>query len=937
MANVDWTRVKACFAEAMELEGGARTTFLKQLHGEDEQLAREVETLLAAHQSAEGAGFLDGLLGKGLGAEESLAELNPPSPADAAGDPINEETLIDPRHQQPASHASDHSTVAYDPASTKPDGEEGVPDVTLQATDITPPPSDPTLGPPTSRKTQSGDAPKFITDDYEVLDELGAGGMGMVYRAYQHSLRRHVALKIIPTRLLRSSEQVARFYLEAEAAAGLDHPGIVPVQDVGEHDGVHYYAMALVEGGSLADYVGRGDRLPVRRAAEVMQHVCRAVQYAHDHAVIHRDIKPANIMLDKSGQPRLCDFGLAKITDEDDGLTVTGQVMGTPSYMAPEQAEGKSHAISNRTDVYSLGATLYALLAGRPPFRGETVLTTLKQVQTAAPEPLAATTPIDLRTICEKCLAKQPADRYPSAGALADDLQRYLDGYPISARPLGRWQRLVRWRRRNPLLATMLGAIAVTLVAATVISTIFGIEARRQAAAAAKALTQSEANARKLGQAIEETFIFASEDLLAQEPGMQAARRTLLESAERYYRELMATGQGSPQKLADAAFMLGRVQASLGESQPAAESFAQAIALQTSLIEADENPAADAMLALAQTHNEFARLGKTNWHSRQIDEPTDDARRGLATWLEHAKACARWRSAAALEKPADVQTNRLHANALMNYALAQIEQAANTPSPGDIAAIESLITQAQAIRTKLLSADTGADAVQRDYALGLASLADLRSLQGDRANDTDAARQQWRRSLELREQAADQLASLPTTVRSQDSDWKLAVTHQLCAEQHYQLGEVRKAIAAFGEMRSVMARLLLRNPGVGRFRTGMAESLFNLAQLTYASGDADGGGVLFADCQDVLVEGVAIRPEGDSLPQLVEFTRSMAASLAEHVDLRQQAVGLLQRASQQLGELSIASQHQPLIDAAKQKLLASADAIRAKGDGDDST
>ena len=235
--------------------------------------------------------------------------------------------------------------------------------------------------------------------------------MGVVYKAYHRSLRRTVALKIITGGGLRDEVDIARFHIEAEAAARLDHPGIIPVYDVGEHQGNHYYAMAYVEGPPLSSFVGASaKKLPPRRAAEIMEQVCRAVQYAHDRAVIHRDLKPANIMLENEEIPRLADFGLAKNMHEEEGLTMTGQVMGTPSYMAPEQARGKLDEISNRTDVYSLGATLYALLAGKPPFAGGTMLETIRQVVRADPEPLTQIVhaiPQDLQTICEKCSSQE--------------------------------------------------------------------------------------------------------------------------------------------------------------------------------------------------------------------------------------------------------------------------------------------------------------------------------------------------------------------------------------------------------------------------------------------------------------------------------------------------------------------------------------------------
>ncbi|MEM9187030.1 MAG: serine/threonine-protein kinase [Planctomycetota bacterium] len=946
MAKVDWQRAKELFGEAVDLDPGDRQPLLDSLRTEDPATADEVQALLAAHEAAEGDGFLSGpgFLGgagplSGTGRSGGLEPFDEQvgagpnggdsdqSDHDELATAAGEETLVDPSGPPPA--PADAATVAYDANKTeaaKTDTAEGRPGGSGDASHAATLAADSVASEPPA---PSGDRTKgnFIADDYEVLEELGAGGMGVVYRAYQHSLRRSVALKIIPTRLLRSSEQVARFYLEAESAARLDHPGIVPVQEVGEHDGVHFYAMAIVEGGSLSSHVGKGERLAPRRAAEIIEQVCRAVQHAHDRAVIHRDIKPANILLTTQGHPRLTDFGLAKVADEDDGLTVTGQVMGTPSYMAPEQAQGKSHAISNRTDVYSLGATLYALLSGRPPFRGETVLATLTKVQHAAPDPLAPAVPIDLRTICEKCLAKRPDDRYESAAAVADDLRRYLDGFPISARPLAPWQRGLRWCRRNPGLAGMIGAIAATLVLATVVSTTLGIEARRQAQAAAAALAQSETNAKRLSEAIEETFIFASEDLLAEEPGMQRARRTLLVNARSYYQQLIDSGQGDPEKLADAAFMLGRVQASLGESEAARASFDQAIELQTELV-VRSNPAS--MLRLARTHNEYARLGKSEWHGRQIDDrPVAESQAGLRRWLAEAERCKQWRSEAVAAAPDDAEAQRLHANALMNLALAKIEAAsyAKEPMPDAIGEIDRLLARSQQIRRGLLDREPADGPVLRDNALGLAAMADLQTLSAARRGAADGA-DALRDAVRLRTQAAAAFAALPAATRSRATDWNLAVAHQLRGEGFFQLGEVADAVRAYQSMREVMRRLLTRNPGVARFRKGGARALFNLSQLAYVQGKSPLGAELMAECQDLLLEGVTLQPSGDALPVLVDMSISMADSLAEHEQLVPRAVETLEYAATQLGEIVASGADRDRIDQATRRLAERARKIR---------
>jgi serine/threonine protein kinase len=281
--------------------------------------------------------------------------------------------------------------------------------------------------------------------------------MGVVYKARQMSLNRTVALKMILAGQLAGEDDVKRFYTEAEAAANLDHPGIVPIYEVGQHEGQHYFSMGYIEGQSLAAKVAKAP-LSAGEAAQLVQSVAEAVQFAHDHGVIHRDLKPANVLLDSKGQPRVTDFGLAKRVTGESELTATGQVLGTPSFMPPEQAAGKLDQIGPVSDVYALGAILYTLLTGRPPFQAANPLDTLLQVleqEPIAPRTLNARIRRDLETIALKCLEKEPRRRYASARELAGELQRFLNGEPIVARPISRTERAWRWCKRKPLATTL--------------------------------------------------------------------------------------------------------------------------------------------------------------------------------------------------------------------------------------------------------------------------------------------------------------------------------------------------------------------------------------------------------------------------------------------------------------------------------------------------
>lgn len=315
-----------------------------------------------------------------------------------------------------------------------------------------------------SEKPAATPAPAILNfGEYELLSEIARGGMGVVYKARHRELNRVVALKMILSGRLADEQEVRRFYNEAKTAAGLQHPGIVAIHDIGQVQEQHFFSMEYVEGQSLKDLIVE-DALPPEESAGLLKSMAEAIHYAHGRGVLHRDLKPHNVLIDPHGQPRITDFGLAKQLDVGSELTATGAVLGTPNYMAPEQAAGMNDLVGPASDVYGLGAVLYEMLTGRPPFRAETLAATLLEVVENDPVPprtLNRQTPRDLETICLKCLAKEPARRYASAADLAGDLDLFLRGEPITARPLSTPGRVLRWSRQKPFLAIVCGSTAV--------------------------------------------------------------------------------------------------------------------------------------------------------------------------------------------------------------------------------------------------------------------------------------------------------------------------------------------------------------------------------------------------------------------------------------------------------------------------------------------
>lgn len=419
--------------------------------------------------------------------------------------------------------------------------------------------------------------------DYEVLDEIGRGGMGLVFRARQKSVDRLVALKILRRDKLSDlapdarQMMVDRFRTESQSAAQLDHDHIVPVYDVGEENGLHYYSMRLVQGDSLADKINERP-LDNHTAARLIEPIARALHEAHAVGVLHRDIKPRNVIIDaKSGRPLLTDFGLAKMVESESDMTRTGDVMGSPPYMSPEQSTNAA-SVTGAADIYSLGAMMYHVLTGRPPFQAATVSETLRQVLMDDPIPLRRLNPAidrDLETICLKCLEKEPQRRFATAGELADELARYLRGEPIRSRPLGTIGHLRRWCRRRPAVAALVATVAVLLVAIAAISI----------AAYYREAHNRRVAERRLGRAVE--AVDGLTDIATRDDGLKAhgldeLRREILGKSRDYYDRFVKEEGGGPELEVEQGKAYGRlanIEADLGGRDEAVRLYAQAEAV----------------------------------------------------------------------------------------------------------------------------------------------------------------------------------------------------------------------------------------------------------------------------------------------------------------------------------------------------------------------
>ncbi len=641
---------------------------------------------------------------------------------------------------------------------------------------------------------------------YELIDVIAKGGMGVVHKARDTKLNRMVALKMILAGEFADQDDVSRFYAEAESAARLRHPNIVGIHEFGESGGQHFFSMDYIEGAGL-DALVREHPLPANEAAELVKKVADAMHYAHGEKILHRDLKPSNVLLDASGEPMITDFGLAKHVEGRSQLTVSGTVLGTPSYMPPEQARGELDRVNVVSDVYSIGAILYELLTGRPPFRAANAVETLNQVikvEPVAPRMLNPDVPVDLETICLKCLQKEPAKRYATAAELSDELSRFLAGKPILARPVGRAERAWRWCRRNPKVAALAAAAILGLLTTFAASTIGYFTA-------SAALARAEQSLNRLRIAIDRLYTLVSETELLNEPGLQPFRKQLLTEARNLYEETLKEQGDQPgiqQELALSYFRLGRIMKDLDQPEEALRPLTKARDIQGQLVE--HNRTVQNLSALGDTLNTIGAVYETL-------NRLDDA---LAVYDEAIEI----RDAVVKHSPGETEFGRKLINVYMNSGL--IEKALGDNLKGDDAtrryesALQRL-TKAQDTRLALLARAPDDAGLRLDAAKGFYNL-------GNTAFElqmNDAAQSNLQRAIE---QFDVLLNKEPANLENQ---FRRAVCTRRVGDVKSYSQDPKSAQADYDEALRRLEQLATENPDVHKYQAELASTYINRGEL----------------------------------------------------------------------------------------------------------
>jgi serine/threonine-protein kinase len=666
--------------------------------------------------------------------------------------------------------------------------------------------------------------------DYELLGEIARGGMGVVYKARQRSLNRTLALKMILAGRLASAAEVQRFRSEAEAAAQLDHPHIVPIYEVGEHGGQHYFTMKFIEGGNLAQHALRF-RVNLRSAARLLATVARAVHHAHQRGVLHRDLKPANILLDSQEQPYLTDFGLARRLNGGPGLTRPSTAVGTPSYMAPEQATGPGKEVTTAADVYSLGAILYELLTGRPPFLAETPLEILWQAvdrEPERPQALNPAVPADLETICLKCLAREPGRRYGSAEDLADELERFLNGEAIRARPARPLARLGRWCRRRPLVALLAAALLLSVVLGSGLAIWQWWQANEHARRADRERIRAEESFRQAHQAVNDFCARVNESPAR---GLETVRRELLEAALPYYeRFLQERGQDPALRaeLADTHFRIATITAAIGPAPRALDAYERALDIYQELL---RDAPSDVLLrkSLAQTQS---RLGV-------LQAATGRAAAALSSYQEAHALYEQLRA----EAPGDPGLD--HATAALCNNLGNLQRRS-----GHLAEALNCLAEARVLQEKLVRNHPGQSHYQENLAATYLNLAALSATLGEKHE-----------AMALYEQARDvQERLVRASARSLQGQQNLALTYRLLGNGFSQDRHYDRALESVERGHALLERLARDNPGINSLQSDLSASHRELGHVHRLSRRKDFGLAHYQKALDLMEALVRLNP-----------------------------------------------------------------------------
>jgi serine/threonine-protein kinase len=636
---------------------------------------------------------------------------------------------------------------------------------------------------------------------YELLAVLGRGGTGVVYKALQLSLKRFVALKVIS--LSACGPQLAsRFRAEAEAVARFQHPNIIQVFEVGERDGLGYLALEYAAGGSLQDNLGGTPKSPVE-AAQILEALARAVDYAHERGIVHRDLKPANVVLTGDGVPKVTDFGLAKLREQDQGQTRTGDILGTPSYMSPEQARGTPEASAPPTDIYALGAILYELLTGRPPFKGATPLSTLEQLSTQdplAPCSLQRHTPRDLETICLKCLVKDPHRRYASALDLADDLRRFLDRRPILARPAPAWERGWKWTRRRPGTAAALGSVLLAVVVLYAGALYYNGRLRR-AVQTARSAERTAIDQRNLALSALNQLVYDVQDKLSRSPATRAYRRALLSTAIVGLDEMARTTEAAAPNLSRAVAhqKLGEIFREVGRTDDARRQLEKSRELAEALARSD--PASPPILeCLASSFAGLAELDRSVGRY-------DDAKRECLRVVELSEAITE-----ASPTRTGARKRRLEAyfqlGRVYGFAL-------------ELGQAETWFNQAHELARQWINDEPGNNQAKNLLSSCHRKIADIRKF----SSDLEAARREYIKAIAINREI---VAAEPANAEFKSN---LAMAADDLAGVLYDLRELAESRTLFAEAEALLKELIAVDPEEFHLRLRLVYAQCDLAKI----------------------------------------------------------------------------------------------------------